>query len=83
MSEELAADALMGPGLAARTLQLSVARVRQLDDVLTPLITADNRRLYRRDVVERYAAVRAELLEARAKAKAAAAPAPERADGAR
>ena len=50
--------ALMGIGLAARVIGLSTQRVRQLDAVLSPMIMDDGRRVYTRENVEAYAAIR-------------------------
>ncbi len=43
----------------AAVLGLSTERVRQLDDVLEPMRTARGQRIYRREIVERYASERA------------------------
>ena len=43
------------PSLVARRLNVTTARVRQLDPELAPLRTLDNRRLYRERDVERVA----------------------------
>jgi hypothetical protein len=49
---------LIQSGTAARIVGVCATRLRQLDDQLTPVVTAEGRRLYDRERVEQYAARR-------------------------
>lgn len=49
---------LIQSGTVARILGVSATRVRQLDDELTPIVTAEGRRLYDPEVVHAFAARR-------------------------
>lgn len=51
-------ETLLEPKAAASMLNLSTARLRQLDHVLRPIRATSGRRMYRREVVEAFAARR-------------------------